>query len=267
MTYAFGAPVRVSTEIRSAGVLVNPATITATVMRPDGTTDAPLTPINDGVGLYHVDYTPAQPGRHIARWVTTAPAGAKEETFDVAAQWSEAGVFSLKGAKKQLNIDPEDHDDDEEIEDFLRSVTAICERSAGSLGRTVQVEEHRGGYAFVLAHPPALSITSVTAAGPGVVDQQVADLHLDGQSGIVRRLDGGWMGGPYQVTYIAGRTDIPPNVSQAGKILLQHLWDTQRGQMGGVRVGGSDEVYDPRFAFSVPRRVLELLGETYPGFA
>jgi hypothetical protein len=266
--YGIGAVVRLSTSVRdSARVLTTPSAIQVTVQLPDGTTAGPFTPVNDDVGLYHYDYLTAVAGRHIARWATTAPTSNDEEPFDVAAMWAEAGIFSLAAAKKQLNIDLDDTDDDEEISDFLRSVTAICERYVGALVRSTQVEEHRGGHAFVLARPPVLSLTLVTAAGSGAVDLNVSDLHLDGQAGIVRRLDGGWMNGPVQVAYVPGRTDIPPNVSQAGKIILQHMWETQRGTMGGVRTGGSDEVWDPRFSFTIPRRALELLGETYPGFA
>ncbi|WP_084963752.1 head-tail connector protein [Thermoactinospora rubra] len=267
MTFAFGAAARLSTEVRVNGTLTNATTISLTILRPDGTTDGPFTPVNDGIGLYHYDYTSAQAGRHIARWTTTGPVGADEESFDVAAQWAEAGVISLVAAKKQLNIDLSDTEDDEEIQDYLRSVTEICERYVGALVRRTVVEKHAGGYALALNHAPVLSLTSVVAIESGGVDQAVADLDLDGPTGIVQRKDGGFMCGPFRVTYVPGRLEIPPHVSQAAKILLQHMWETQRGTMGGVRVGGSDEVYDPRFGFTIPRRAVELLGDQPPGIA
>ncbi|MGW0805951.1 hypothetical protein [Nonomuraea sp. NPDC002799] len=266
-TYAFGAAARLSTQVRVSGVLTSPASIALTILLPDGSTAGPITPDNDGTGLFHHDFTSAQTGRHVARWVTVAPDGADEEPFDVAALWAEAGVFSLTAAKKHLNIDLDDHDDDEELQSFIRAVTGVCERYVGALVRAAYVEKHVGGYALVLARPPVLSLTSVTAVGAGGVDQNVAELHLDGESGIVRRLDGGRMIGPFQVAYVAGRTSIPANADLAGKIILQHMWETQRGQMSGVRVGGADEVWDPRMGYSIPRRALELLGRQYPGFA
>ncbi|GAA3550821.1 hypothetical protein GCM10022419_033870 [Nonomuraea rosea] len=267
MTYAFGAAPRLSTEVRVGGVLTDASTVSLSILLPDGTVDGPFTPVHDGPGLYHHDYPSTQSGRHVARWVTAGPVGADEEVFDVAALWGEAGVISLRAAKKQLNIDEDDTDDDEEIADHLRSVTAVCERYAGALVRATHTEKHTGGYALALNHVPALELVSVVAIRTGGVGQDVADLDLDGPTGIVTRLDGGKMYGPLRATYVAGRTDIPANVSQAAKILLQHLWETQRGTMGGVRTGGSDEVYDPRFGFSIPRRVLELLGEQPPGIA
>ena len=154
MTYAFGAAVRLSTEVRSSGTLTTPATITITILLPDATTAGPAAPVNDGTGLYHYDYTPVQSGRHIARWATTGPVGADEETFDVAAQWDEAGVISLAEAKAQLNITGTD--DDEEIAGFVRAVTEVCERYAGALARTTHVEKHDGGYRIALRHIPVL---------------------------------------------------------------------------------------------------------------
>lgn len=249
-------------------VLTTPASITLTILRPDGTTDGPFTPSSDGVGLFHYDYTSLQSGQHVARWVTVAPGGADEESFDVTPLWGEAGIVSLSAAKKQLNIDEDDHVDDEEIQGFIRAIAGPCERIAGSLVRRTVVEKHRGGgCALALNRPPVLSLISVVAIGTVGVDQALADLDLDGPTGIVQRLDGGRMRGPFRVTYLAGRTEVLAHVSQAGKIILQHMWETQRGQMGGVSFGGSGEVYDPRFGFSIPRRAHELLGEQTPGIA
>lgn len=271
-TYGIGAAVRLSTKVRdSANVLVNPVTIQVTIQLPDGTTAGPFTApavVADGVGLFHYDYLTSTAGRHIARWATTTPTSNDEEPFEVAALWSEAGIVSLADAKKQLNIDADNTDDDEEIQGFIRSITEPCERIAGSLVRAVHVEKHRGGgYSLALNRPPVLSLTSVVAIQTGGVDQAVADLDVDGPTAIVQRLDGGRMCGPYRVTYVAGRTDIQAHIRLAGLIILQHLWETQRGSMGGVRVGGADEVYDPRFGFSIPRRAQELLGEQMPGIA
>ncbi|MFI6296708.1 hypothetical protein ACIBEJ_34320 [Nonomuraea sp. NPDC050790] len=266
-TYAFGAAPRLSTTVRVGGILVSPASISLTILQPDNTTAGPFTPINDGTGLYHYDFTVVQAGRHIARWVTSAPNGVDEEPFDVAAQWAEAGIFSLTAAKKQLNIDLDDHSDDEEIADFVRSVTIGCERYVGALVRAAHVEKHDGGHRLALNHTPVLELTSVVAVETGGAGQDVADLDVDGPTGIVQRRDGARMCGPLRVAYVAGRTAIPANASQAGRIILQHMWETQRGQQGGVSFGGSDEVWDPRFGFSIPRRAQELLGEQPPGIA
>lgn len=265
MTTAFGAPVHLTTETSDiAGTLFNPTSISLSILQPDGSVAGPLTPANGGVGLWSYDFTPAQAGRHVARWTTTAPLGAGEESFDVTPLWGEAGIVSLDDAKGQLNINTDYHGDDEEIQGFVRSITEVCERHVGALARTERVEKHRAGRGMVLLHSPVLTLTSVVAIKTGGTDQTVGDLDLDQITGIVVRKDGGWMQGPFRVTYMAGRADTPAHVRQAALIILQHMWETQRGVSGGVRRGGSDEVYDPRFGFSIPRRAQELLGDEPP---
>jgi hypothetical protein len=266
-TAAIGAAHRLTTEVRSNGILINPTSISVTIQLPDATTDGPFAPVNDSIGVYHYDYTPATAGRHIARWVTSNPAGANEEPFEVAATWGEAGIISLDGGKKQLNISAADTSDDEEITGFIQALTAPIERIVGSVVRRTWVEKHQGGYAVALLHPPVLSITSVVAIRSGVTAPAIADLDLDGPTGIVERLDGGWICGPLRWTVLSGRSDMPANVDLAARLILQHMWDTQRGRQGAVRRGGSEEVYDPRFGFSIPRRAQELLGSQAPGVA
>lgn len=261
---AFGAARRLSTETRDGdGALFTPGSIALSILQPDGTAAGPFTPATDGVGLYHYDFTPTQGGRHIARWVTTNPAGADEETFDVAAQWAEAGVISLAEGKAQLNITGTD--DDEEIAGMVRAVTAVCERYVGALARTTYAETHNGGYRIVLDHAPVLSVTSVVAILDGGTNQSVADLDVDGPTGIIRRLDGAYMCGPLRFTYVAGRTEVLPHVRLAGLIILQHLWETQRGNVAPRF--GVEEPWDPRRGFAIPRRALELLGDQIPGIA
>ena len=269
--HGVGAVVTLTTQVRdSSGDLVNPAAVNVTVQLPDGTTVGPFASpdvATDGAGLFRYDFTTTVAGRHIARWATTTPTGADEEPFDVAALWAEAGMLSLREAKKQLNIDPDDTDDDEEIAGFIRALTEPVERIAGSLVRRPVTETHQGGYMLALNRTPVLSVTSALAIRTGGVDQNIDDLSVDAATGIVQRLDGAWMCGPLTITYVPGRAEMPAHVSLAAKLILQHMWETQRGQMGGARAGGSDEVYDPRFGYSIPRRAQELLGEQLSGIA
>ncbi|UBU10032.1 hypothetical protein [Nonomuraea gerenzanensis] len=268
MTYAFGAGVRLDTTVtNTSGTPADPVSIEVSILLPDGTVSGPHTPVHDGTGLYHYDYLPAQAGRYIARWVTATPTGADEEAFDVAPLWGEAGVLSLREAKKQLNIDADDTTDDDEIQGYIRSITRPCERVVGSLVRRTVVEKHEGGYAVALNAPPVLEVVSVEAILTGGDGQDVADLDVDGPTGIVQRTDGCYMRGPLRWTYTAGRTEILAHVNLAARIILQHLWDTQRGTMGGGRGFANDEVWDPRFGFSIPRRAQELLGDQPPGIA
>ncbi|WP_433252871.1 hypothetical protein ACQPYK_08580 [Streptosporangium sp. CA-135522] len=268
MMYAFGAAARLSTEVRSGGQLITPASITLMILLPDGTITAPVTPISDGLGLYHYDYTPTLAGRHVARWVTAGPVGADEEPFDVAPLWGEAGIISLADAKRQVKIARTDSDD--ELAEFVRAVNEICQRHAGTVLRTTVTERRRGGgRALLLDHRPIISVTSVTVPS----DQALAadGYELDAEAGVLLRMTGDyercWETGRITIVYVAGRTEVPAHIRQAARIMLQHLWETQRGRMGAVRTPGADEVWDPRWGYSIPRRALELLGDNPMGIA
>ncbi|MEV0149104.1 MULTISPECIES: hypothetical protein [unclassified Nonomuraea] len=263
-TYALGAVARLSTTVQDAtSTLTDPSAISLSIQLPDGTVDGPLAPTKDSVGVYRYDYLTAQPGRHVVRWVTTSPTGVSETPFDVAAQWSAAGLVSLADARAHLNITT--GADDVELAEVVRAATAAVERHVGAVLRRVYVEEHPGGYAIALHHTPVLSVASASGVLPGVPDLAAADLQVDGSSGVLRRGTGAWIAGPVRVTYTAGRAEVPPNVRLATLIIIQHLWETQRGS-ALPRFGGED-TWDPRQAFAVPRRALELLGERVSGIA
>lgn len=269
-TSAFGAVRRLTTEVRSGGDLVDPAAIAVSVRLPDATIEGPFTPVRDGVGLYHYDYTPTLAGRHVVRWVTGTPTGADEEPFDVAAMWSEAGIISLGDAKNHLKIPATDTSHDDEIAEFVRAANEICERHAGTVLPQVCTERHSGGTrAIALDHRPVISVTSVTLAGGSVL--AASGYYLDAEAGVITRMVGDyescWEPGLITFVYTAGRAVILAATLLAAKVIIKHLWETQRGRMGSVRAAGSDEVWDPRWGYAIPRRALELLGDAPMGIA
>lgn len=74
---------RISTIIvDSAGVAVDPVSVTLTVTDPAGAATTP-TPINDGVGLYHADIALTAAGRWRWAWATTTPTGVDHSYVDV----------------------------------------------------------------------------------------------------------------------------------------------------------------------------------------
>nr|WP_062336187.1 hypothetical protein [Herbidospora sakaeratensis] len=260
-------PKRLTTKVTTASGLVDPITIQVTVYQPDGTSAGPFTGVRDAQGLYYYDFVPSMAGRHIARWVTTAPDAADEEPFDVPPPWGEAGIISLTQAKSTLNIDLDDHQDDDEITGFIQAMTGPIERIVGATVRHTHREKVDGGHAIALNHTPVMSIVSITAIRTGVTAPALDALDVDGPTGIIERLDGGRIYGPLRIEYVAGRSVIEAYITLAANLILQHMWETQRGSQGVVRRGGQDEIWDPRFGFSIPRRAHELLGDQPPGVA
>lgn len=268
---------RITVAVRDpAGALADPDTATLTVSLPDGTTASPVVSLPPAeTGVLVADYVTTQAGRHAFRLVTTGPATAYSDVFDVRP--ADPGfIVSLADAKAHLNIPVSRTTDDEELRSFIEATTAVVERFAGAVLRASHTQTFDGGRkAVVLAHTPILAVTSVTESGTVVA---APGYDLDGDSGVLTRLSGGfqsfWSGGAANITvaYTAGRQIIPANISRAALIILKHMWETQRAS-GGGRPGLSEEVAGPATymanpsAYTIPYRALELLGEPTSGIA
>lgn len=248
-----------------AGTLTNATGAVLTVTLPDGTAvTPPVTNPPAVVGRYTVDYVSVQAGRHLARWVFTDPASAFVDAFDVRPA-APPLMLSLADSKRHLAIDPDDTDQDEELRDWIESVTAGVEHHCGAVVVREVVERHsfRCSPVRVLRTIPALSLTTVAPILNGGTSYEVADLDLDGETGIVQRLDGGQLLGPLRFTYRAGRPVIPANLRIAGKIILTHLWRVKYGGSRGGVVGGSEDFsvteQVPGFGYAIPNRALQLM--------
>lgn len=271
-----------------SGGLVNAGTMSLTITLPDATTFpvSPVTPVT--TGQYQYDYQTTQSGRHVARWVGTgANPGAYVEAFDVLDALPRY-LISMADAKKQLNIT--DTNSDDELRVYLESATTVVERIRnetvvqGTFVDELYLPEYFRGigqvansampygidtarFRVTVAHTPAISLVSVVRAD-GTMSWDVANLHLD-PDGIVDVMFGPTLVGHILIIYVAGRATIRATDQLAASIIVNHLWQTQRGNRGAPRVGGgvSDTTMVPGFAFAVPNRAIELLGGGLPGFA
>lgn len=181
-------------------------------------------------------------------------------------------IVTIAAAKAQLNIPTSDTADDVELQGYIDAATAAVELQLGQVvdPRTVvdEVACPAGARSFLLNSVPVLSLTSVTsldgtvvwAVGPSV-------MHVNAASGLVTVLSGPTVSGTLLVTYQAGMTVVPANYRLATLIIIQHLWETQRGSMGTVMGGGDDSGYIAGRGFAIPRRAIELLGSQLPGVA
>ena len=177
-------------------------------------------------------------------------------------------LLTLAEAKAQLNLGSSTTDDDE-LQDYIDSVTSVIEEYCGPVEPRAVTERHNaegGRRVIVLRTTPALSLTSVTPVVTGGSSYPVDGLDLDPDTGEVRRLDGGWFRGLLLFTVQAGRAGVPPvppTINLAARMLVQHLWRTQRPSRSGVMAGGGDDYNAgepiPGFGYAVPNRVLELL--------
>lgn len=246
----------------AAGALVAPGAFTCTLTMADGTSPS-VTVVNSATGTYDCSFGPLT-ALHIGRNLvfaaaTGANACSMPDQFDVRSSASTA-LLSLDDARRTLNYnDPTVTADDEEIRDYVDAVTSLIEARIGPvIQRTISGETVHGRDIIVLAQPPVISVTSITPQLLSGIQVLNTDVIVDGATGTVRRVNRDtFYDDYYTVVYVAGRTSIPSTVLQAARVLLQHLWRTQRGS--GSRPGqGMDDTLAP---YSMPNRVLELLAD------
>jgi hypothetical protein len=117
-----------------------------------------------------------------------------------------------------------------------------------------------------------VSVTSITSASGGVIDIS-AGLDLDANAGLIRRKLGLPFYGPFfqwlpqvTVTYVAGwGTAVPAAFNSAARIIVKHLWDTQRGVTSAPMQGGDETVILPGWGYAIPERAAQLLDGSLNG--
>ena len=263
-----GAVHQVAVDVADAsGTPTNPSSADLTIILPDGTTVSPGVPVPTVTGQVRVDYVTVQAGRHVWRLVTTGPTTAYADVFDVQPAMP-VGIVSLADARAQLNMGASETADDDELRGFIGAATGAVERALGRVvvRRTI-VERHELGRTreVLLRQVPVLSLTSVASAD-GSTTWNTANLSVDSATGLVKVRSGELLSGDVDFTYQAGEVVIPEDYRLAALIIVQHLWETQRGTMG-VQLGGDNEPYMAGRGFAIPRRALELLDTQLPGVA
>lgn len=269
MPVDLGDTVPLTFEVRDAdGALVNAAAVTATVTLPDGSTVSPAVSNPPAVtGVYGVDFVPTTAGRHMVRWVSTDPASAYTDAFDVWLAVSES-IVSLAAMKDHLNKSVEDTSDDEELRGFIEAATAVIEEHRGeTVTRRTVVEDMNLRHPVMvvqLGTSPVQSLTSV-ATVDGATTWDVNDLHVS-RHGVVTVQTGAALLGLVRFTLVGGYTVIPPNYTLAAKIIVAHLWETQQQPGLGSNPYGADAQFltPTGRGFAIPNRAVELLGRRPP---
>jgi len=248
----------------AGGVLSNALTASLVVTLPDGTTSnvSVLSP-PAVVGKYEANYGPTlMAGRYVGLWTFTFAGGFTtnySQVFDVQPQ-DPGLLISLKEAKRHLRIPESNTSNDEAIMDFVDAATEMVEFYVGPcIPRTI-IEYVEAGRTFALKCPPVISVTSIVPYRWSGSSFGPADVMVD-EDGVIRMLTTGRVFGfgPYEVTYVAGRRVIPANITQAVKIILGHMWETQRGASGLPYQNQDNLAPVPGQGYTLPNRALELL--------
>jgi hypothetical protein len=256
----------------AAGTLTHAATATLTITLPDGTTATPA--ITDAAvpGQYRLSYQTTIPGRYTAHAVTTGPVTSWDDEFDAASTpWP--AMVSLADAKGQLNIPLTDHTADDDLREYIAGVTGAIEdyKHEVIVRRTVTDELDLCGHgrrrSFRVWSAPVISLTSVVS-WDGTITWDVTQMRASA-SGVVRVMGGTPVSGLVDVTYIAGYQQVPTRYKRGALVMLQHVWETQRGQltaMSGV-MGPEEHFRQPGEFFTVPAKTKEWCGLPRPVIA
>jgi hypothetical protein len=260
---------------------VDAGTVTTTVKLAavDGTwttTGTYSAPTHDGTGLYHQDIPAADIaaiGHYQYKVVTTgAGAGVQPGDFDVYDP-DEPALLPLQDAKDALNIPQATTSSDTEIQNYIATIGTCLEAMTGGplVNRPVteRAEFTPDMMMLQLRQRPIVSVTSITSVPNGAAVDISAGLDIDNLANAVYT-KGGWAFSAFSplatVTYVAGwGTAVPPAFNVAARIILQHLWTTQRGATAPPMLGGMELATVPGFPYAIPYGAAELLRGTLNG--
>lgn len=282
MTYSVGDTLPFSSKLYdAAGALANATSATLTITLPDQTVATPtVTNPPAVIGTYTLDYPTTggavQAGRYVGVWLFTMATGkttAYAEVFDVSAA-DPAFIVSLAQAKAQANIASTTSDD--EIALYIASATRVVEWFVGpvvvrSYTQRVGARKPRLMHRPVLGAglSPVLTLTSLTPLYSGGTSWLPADVVVDPLTGELTTASGSSLtGGPWTAVYTAGQRIVDANWQLGALIVIEHLWQTQRGASGLPLQMQDDVTVVPGLGSGIPNRARDLLQlDSVPGFA
>jgi hypothetical protein len=246
------------------GVLSNAVSVGLDITVPDtaGTVVTATVPAPSLPGVYEYDYVPTTyTGRYVGLWTFTMAGGliAKySQVFEVSS--TDPGyLISLAAAKSHLNIPDSNTENDTEIVGWLSSITEIVEFYCGACVPRTIVEYHEAARMLMLEVTPVLSVTSILPYLTAGLSYTTAQLKVSPDGRVMLKDGTTFYWGPYEVTYVAGRRTMPAGILDAVKIILEHMYETQRGPSG--LPFQNQELNSPAagMGYLVPNRALELL--------
>ena len=277
MSYPVDQPIRLTFHTYSDAAqttLADATTVTLYVRDPAGTETTP-TVTHDSTGTYHYDLTPSLAGHYSVHWKATgAVATATDEGFDVEPRYGP--WISQQDVDDDLNLTGAGSS---ELRGIIDAATAILENHpaynvADNVKQTSHTEWYDAASTVCLQHYPVASITSVVGWSGGTSQTFTAaawdsgltpdyGYAFDANSGLLYL--NGCYSGRVLVTYTSGATTVPADIRLAALLLVEHLWETQRGTQGsGLPEGfedqlGAGEGLPYGQSFLLPNRVKEAL--------
>lgn len=178
-------------------------------------------------------------------------------------------ILQIDDAKQQLGIDLSDGTVDDELIGYIGGITAAVENYLHEVIEQRTITERlqlNGRRIFRLWHVPVIDLQSLVSID-GTATWDAGDFDVDPDTGLVETLTGSRPAGRVLATYTAGYETVPDNYKQGALVILQHVWETQRGvgQVPGGVIGREEYANrDPALTYSIPRKAFEWLGPPRP---
>lgn len=178
-------------------------------------------------------------------------------------------IVTLDEAKLQLNIDLDNDSDDGELQFYVDGITDVAEDKTNRVLAPREITERlalRGARRFRLWRKPVIELTSLTSLdGSLTYDVTTAAMYVDRDTGLVDVLAGSAPTGLSLAVYQAGYDPVPEKYRRGALVILQHVWESQRGA-GGIASGvmGADDYERLRISgqfYSIPKKALEWMGQ------
>lgn len=154
--------------------------------------------------------------------------------------------------------------DADDLQSFAAAACDVVEQWCGAIEPRTVTDERvaSSASAVALAQCPVSALVGVSAAGAPV--GVVGDYLLNSAGGILTRVDGGVIAAGSLVTYTVGYAVPPPWAVVAAKIIVRHLWRTQRTPNA---IGSAEP--PPGAGFAVPAAAAAIMSphRRLPGFA
>jgi hypothetical protein len=269
VSYALGQPVPLRALVRDVdGNLDNAEFVTLVITLPDGTTVTPTVANPPAVtGTYVYDYTPTLPGLYTVRWIFSGINTAAPPLDSFYVDPGPTGLpplVSLAEAREQCRVYSVEHD--ALLQRYMRVASGHCERRTQLWRRQSLAKTADGGGELVRLMYPIISITTVAESGISVASTDYTPVLDDGllYRGPSTTCGYRWAYGRQNVsvTYVGGVSSgiVPDEIRQGCLLLVEHLWNTQRG---GSRLPRTDDGSDWTLpvGFTIPNAVLEQWGD------
>lgn len=183
-------------------------------------------------------------------------------------------ILTLDLAKAYLKVAANDATHDDLLTRFVNGLDAAVEDHKHEVIAARTITERlslSGRCRFRLWRLPVISLDSLASVdGTRTYDVSPTVLDVEPDTGLVEVISGVAPTGRCIATYTAGYASVPENYVQGALVMLQHLWDTQRGagQTVNARFGdpavGPEEARDVRYMYTFPRKAREWFGPPRP---